>query len=121
MQRIAWAFLVALHLIPIVPLFRPAVLGRMYGVEAGGVLTPLLQHRAALFLAVAAVCLLALFDPASRRAAALVAGISMVTFLGLYAAHGAPASLRSIAIADLIGVPFLLYVIWANFLARAPQ
>lgn len=119
MQRVSWAVLVALHILPIVPLFRPALLGRMYGVEPGGVLTPLLQHRAALFLAVAAVCVLALFDPTSRRAAALVAGISMATFLILYVMHGMPASLRTIALADLIGIPALLYVIWANFGSRA--
>ena len=119
MQRIAWAFLVALHLLPIVPLFRPALLGKMYGVAPGSVMTPLLQHRAALFLAVAAVCLLALFDPASRRAAALVVGISMGTFLTLYVLHGAPAPLRTIALADVIGLPFLLYVIWTNVAAHA--
>lgn len=117
MQRIAWAFLVVLHLLPIVPLFQPALLGRLYGVEPGGVLTPLLQHRAALFLAVAVLCALAAFDPGSRRAPAIVAGISMTSFLLLYVMHGAPSSLRMIALADLIALPFLLYVLWVSLMA----
>lgn len=120
MQRIAWLFIAALHTLPVLPLLRPAMLTTLYGVPATGAPALLLRHRAALFLAVAAVSVLAAFDPASRRAAGVLAAISMGSFLALYLLEGAPPTLKTIARADLIGAPVLLYLIWDAFVRAAP-
>jgi hypothetical protein len=75
-----------------------------------------LQHRAILFAALASVCVLAAFVPGARGAAALAAGISMIGFLIVYAAAGFPeGAMRTIAIADGIGVPVLVFVVWRVF------
>lgn len=121
MQRIAWALLFCLHILPALALIRPALLARLYGVSSEGPVGLLLQHRAAMFVAIAGLCLLALFDHNSRRPAALAAATSMISFLFLYGFGGAPRSLRGIASADAIGLPALAYVIWANFLADSGQ
>jgi len=39
----------------------------------------------------------------------------MLSFLALYFANGSPSSLKQIAIADLIGLPALVYVAWRAF------
>jgi hypothetical protein len=41
--------------------------------------------------------------------------ISMLSFLVMYWLDGAPASLKSIAIADIAGLPFLSYAGWSAF------
>lgn len=116
--RLAWFGLAAIHLIPALALFRPAMIGRLYGIDPSGPLGLLLTHRAALFAAVLAVTIYAAIDPGARRAAALVTGISMIAFLVLYARAGMPAGpLRQIAIADLIGIPLLLWVTFRAFRA----
>lgn len=111
-ERICWLLLAALHAIPAAGLFRPALLTRLYGVAPGGEVFTLMQHRAALFLAVAACCLWVAFLPAGRGVAALLTGISMASFLALYLASGQPAALRTIAWADLAGLLPLAYVAW---------
>lgn len=114
-ERIAWGLLAALHLMPAVAFFHPALIARLYGVEAGGIGFALLQHRAALFGLVVVVCLAALFDPAVRRLAVVAVAISMVSFLFVYATGGQPAALRGIAIADGVGLMPLAYVAWRAF------
>ena len=89
----------------------------LYRLQPDSPLFLLMQHRAALFLAVFAACVWAAFDPESRRLASLVVGISMLTFLYLYFANGSPAALRQIAIVDLAGLPVLAL---AAFLAFRP-
>ena len=111
-ERTAWALLALIHLLPALALVRPSLIERLYGVAPGGDVFLLLHHRAALFAAVAASAAWAAFDPAARPLAALVVGISMVGFIAVYAFGGAPVGLRSIAIADLVGLPALLYVAW---------
>lgn len=110
--RICWAVLGLIHLLPALALFRPAMIGRLYGVEAGSTAFLLLHHRAALFLVVLVVCLWALARPEVRPLASVAVGISMLSFLWLYLAAGQLAALRQIAIADVIGLPFLVVAAW---------
>ena len=114
-ERIAWALLLAVHAIPALALFRPALLTRLYGVAAGETSFVLLHHRAALFVVVALVCGWAIADPAVRRLAVAAVGFSMVSFLWLYAGAGRPAALRGIAVADLAGLLPLAVVAWRAF------
>lgn len=110
--RIAWILLALLHLVPALALFRPSLLTTLYGVDPASDVGLLLRHRAALFAAVCAVAILAAFRPDARQAAVLVVGLSMVSFLVLYPLNGSPSNLRSIALADLIGLPFLAWTAW---------
>lgn len=115
----AWAALALIHASPAAVLFAPGLVNRLYGVEANGVLGVLLVHRGALFLAVLAVCLLALFDPSARRSAGVVVAISMIAFLVVYAQAGMPAGpLRTVALVDLVGLAPLA---WALFTAFRPH
>jgi hypothetical protein len=76
----------------------------------------LLQHRAALFLAVLAACAVAAFHVPSHKLATLVVAISMLTFLWLYLHGGSPERLRTIFIADLVGLAPLALVAWDAWL-----
>ena len=114
-ERLAWGLLAALHAMPALAVLRPALIAQLYRIEPGGIAFVLLQHRAALFLAVVAVCVVAVFDPSSRRVATVAVAISMVSFLLIYATNGQPAALRGIAIADAIGLLPLAYVAWRAF------
>lgn len=112
---VCWAVLGLIHLLPAVALFRPAMIGTLYGVDPGSATFLLLHHRAALFLVVLVVCVWAALRPEVRPLASMAVGISMVSFLWLYAAAGQPSALRPIAIADLGGLPFLGVVAWLAF------
>jgi len=61
------------------------------------------------------VCLWAAFDPHVRQLAAIVVALSMISFLAIYLLSDRPISLRSIAIVDATGVPFLAYAAWRAF------
>jgi hypothetical protein len=80
-------------------------------------LFPLMHHRAALFVAVFALCLWSAFDSQPRRAAVVVTGISMLSFLALYFLNDSPKPLKTIAMVDLVGIPFLFFVAWKSYLA----
>lgn len=111
--RVAWALIALLHVAPALPLFAPGLVERLYGVSSAGDAGVLLVHRGALFLAVFAAALFAIFSPESRRLASLVAAISMIGFLIVYWRAGMPAGdLRRIAIADLVGLAPLAFVLW---------
>ena len=114
-ERLAWGLLAALHVMPALALFRPALIAQLYGIEPGGIAFTLLQHRAALFLAIVAVCVVAAFDPSSRRVAAVAVAISMASFLLIWTTSGQPVALRGIAVADGIGLLPLAYVAWRAF------
>ncbi len=116
-ERIAWGLLALLHVTPAFALANPALIGRLYDVDRGDPAFLLLQHRAALFLAVVVICIWAMFDPALRRAAVIAVAISMISFLALFWIGGLPTAPRSIAIMDLIGVPVLAYVAWRAYAA----
>ena len=114
-ERICWLLLAAIHVTPALAFVRPALIVRLYGVAADAPAFLLLRHRAALFLVIVAVAVWAAFDPASRRVATVALAISMGSFVLLYATSGAPVPLRTIAIADAVGLVVLLYVGWSAF------
>ena len=107
--RVCWAVLAVIHALPALALLRPGLIQTLYGVRPGSDSFLLLQHRAALFLVIVIVCLWAMLRAEVRPLAAAAVGISMVSFLLLYWIGGAPPALRGIAIADLIGLPFLCF------------
>ncbi len=115
LQPIAWIVLAAIHAVPALALFRPASLRALYGVGPESPLFLLMRHRAALFLAIFVACAMAAFQPDARRLAAVMATISMASFLLLYAQVGAPRALRRIALVDLLGLPVLAYAVLAAF------
>jgi hypothetical protein len=117
LQKIAWLALAAVHLMPALAFFRPASLSALYGIAPDNPLFLLMHHRAALFLAVFASCLWAAFDADARRLASVVTAISMLGFLWLYWRGGAPEPLRTIALVDLAGLPFLGFASWSAFRA----
>lgn len=113
--QIAWAVLALIHFPPALAVFRPGQVRTLYGVDDAGETGLLLVHRGWLFAAVLALCILAVFSPASRLAATLVCAISMLGFLLLYVRAGRPAgALRKIAITDLAGLPALAWVIFVQ-------
>ena len=111
----AWLWLALIHLTPALALFRPALLTHLYGVASGSPLFLLMHHRAALFAGVFLACIWAAADTGPRPLAAVIAAISMLSFLGLYAAAGQPPALRTIALADLAGLPALAFVLYLAF------
>lgn len=115
LQPIAWVVLAIVHVMPAIAFVRPAMLTTLYGIQPDDRLFLLMHHRAGLFLAVFAVCLWAAWRPEARQAAGIVTTISMVTFLWLYWRSGAPAPLRTIALVDLVGMPFLAFALWGAF------
>jgi hypothetical protein len=115
--KIAWAILAAIHALPALAFFRPAMIGRLYRITSDNPLFALMQHRAALFLVIFMLCVWAAFDPGSRRVASVGVGISMLSFLFLYWSAGAPPGLKTIAMTDLVGIPFLAFVLWKAFTA----
>jgi hypothetical protein len=113
--KASWFILALIHLAPALAFFRPSLLVSLYGAEPSSVSYLLLQHRAALFVAVSVACLWAVFRPEARQLAAIIVGLSMLSFLALYIQAGLPQNLRVIAIADLIGLPFFITVAWHAF------
>jgi hypothetical protein len=102
---LAWLALVLVHTPPALATFLPALRRRMYGVDEGGALGVILTHRGVLFLAVAAVCVYAAFEFDARRAASIMAAISVLGFLVIYAGAGFPkGSLRRVALADAVAL-----------------
>lgn len=111
--RIAWLLLAALHGPPAAVAARPSLVQRLYGEDTSGTTGTLLVHRGMLFLALFVVALWAAFDPAVRRMSAVAMAISMVGFLLLVLRTGTwTGTLRSIALADLVGMIPLALVCW---------
>lgn len=114
-ERICWIILALIHAMPAFAAFRPALISRLYGVDPGADVFTLLHHRAALFLAVVVICIWAALRPDVRPLASVALGISMVSFVAIWWLAGMSPALRTIAIADLLGLPFLLYAAWQAF------
>ena len=108
---LAWLALMLVHTPPALATFTAKLRQRMYGVEEGGPLGVILTHRGVLFLAVAAVCVLAAFVPGARIAAGLVVSISVLGFLATYLLGGSPRQLRTIALMDAIALAPLALVL----------
>ncbi len=115
LERMAWGVLALIHLSPAAALFVPSLITKLYGIPAGSDAFTLLHHRAALFLVIFIGCIWAIFDPDVRRFAVVGTALSMLGFLAIYIMGGQPDALRSIAIADGIGLPFLAYAAWLAF------
>lgn len=115
MIAFCWGALAFIHVLQALALFQPALISKLYGVDAGSNTFLLLHHRAALFLVIVVICAWAMLRPETRRIATVSVGLSMVSFLVLYWLGNAPTALRSIAIADLAGLPFLAFVGWQAF------
>lgn len=101
---LAWLALVLVHTPPALATFSPQMRKRMYGVDDGGPLGPILTHRGVLFLAVASVCVFAAFNAEARVAALLVTAISVIGFLIGYVLAGSPKRLRMIALVDAVAL-----------------
>ena len=116
--RIAWIALAAVHLAPAAVLFLPALAERLYGTARAGDVGVLLVHRGALFLGLVVLLLWAAFEPAMRRAASLVAAISVIGFLAVYAHASWPdGPLRRIARTDLLALAPLAPLAWVAWRA----
>lgn len=116
--KICWALLGLIHAPPALALFRPALITKMYGVEAASPTFTLMHHRAALFLVIVLICGWAILRPEVRLLATTAVGLSMGSFVLIWWLSGSPASLRSIAVADMIGLPVLLLAGWLALQAR---
>jgi hypothetical protein len=115
LEPIAWLILAAVHAMPAIAFFRPALLTRLYRLPADNPLFLLMHHRAAMFFAVFSICIWATFDPKSRQLATIAVGISMMSFLALYWRTGSPNPLKKIARVDIMGLPVLTYAGWMAF------
>lgn len=81
----------------------------LYGqVAAEPTIRVMLQHRGAFFALVTLSTAIAVLRPQWRVPAAILAGWSMVSFLGVYLVEGSPdGPLQKIALADGIGIAVL--------------
>ena len=114
-ERFCWIVLGLIHAMPALALFKPAWITRLYGVGPGTDSFTLLHHRAALFLAVVVICVWAALRPEVRQLASVAVAISMASFVLIWWLSGMPPALRTIAVADLIGLPVLFYAAWQAF------
>jgi uncharacterized membrane protein len=114
-ERICWALLGLVHLMPALALFQPALISRMYGASPGSSMFLLLHHRAALFLVVLVICVWAMARPEVRQLASVAVAVSMVSFIVLWRGAGSPAGLRTLAVVDLVAFLPLGYAAWAAF------
>jgi hypothetical protein len=115
LEKLCYAVLALIHIIPASMLFRPQMIAKLYKAEANGPLLALVHHRAALFAVVVIACIWAMADPGVRRLAVVVIATSMLSFLAVYWHAGSPAALKSIAMADMVGLPFLAFAGWMAF------
>lgn len=112
---ICWLVLALIHLLPATALFRPSLITSLYGADPNTATFLLLHHRAALFLAILIVCAWAAWRAEVRPLASVAVAVSMLSFLWLYVAAGQPPALRTIAMADLVGLLFLAVAAWLAF------
>jgi len=120
LERICWLILgLAIHLPPFLAFFAPQLIERLYSVAADDPNFPILHHRAALFGVVMIACLWAAFDPNVRKLVTVLTALSMISFLEIFLIYGQPLSLRTIAIVDASGLPFLAYAGWKAFTAQS--
>ncbi len=116
-ERIAWGVLALVHMMPAISFFRPTMLNTLYGLEPSNPLYLLMHHRAALFLVIFVICIWCAISSTPRQLGVVAVAISMLSFLFLYFSNGSPEALRTIAIADMVGIPALLFVGWKAFSA----
>lgn len=118
LERVSWLILaIAIHLPPFIAFFMPKLLTQLYAVAPEDANFPLLHHRAALFGVITIACLWAAFDPDVRQLVSAITAVSMISFLIIFFAYDQPQSLKTIALVDGIGIPFLAYVSWTAYAA----
>ncbi|OYY90804.1 MAG: hypothetical protein B7Y45_06355 [Sphingomonas sp. 28-66-16] len=116
--RVAWLALAIIHLLPALGLISTSMRHRLYGVEPVGSFAILLSHRAFVFAAIVLASLFAVVNVQVRPAAAIAVSVSVVGFLIVYVAGGAPVgALRQVALVDCIAVP-LLILVWIDVVRR---
>ena len=116
LERMSWFVLaVAVHLPPFAALVFPSLITKLYSVDRHDPNFALLHHRAALFGVIVIVCGWAALEPEVRRLAVVVTALSMLSFLAIYLANDQPPSLKTIAVVDLAGLPFLAFAGWKAF------
>jgi hypothetical protein len=109
--KLAWLLLALIHLSPAAVFFVPDLMVRLYGLPPDGTVGLLLIHRSALFLALLFGALFAMFQPEARRVMTLIFAVSMLSYLFVYVRAGMPGgALRTIALADLMGILPLAFV-----------
>jgi len=114
--KIAWLLVALIHLMPSLSFFAPGLVEKLYGASNEGDVGVLLIHRGALFLGVLVISIIAIFAPDFRKAAVIIAAISMIGFLIVYARAGMPdGPLRKIALVDLVGLLPLAWGAWNAF------
>ena len=112
--KIAWLLLALVHASPAAVLFRPGLVGTLYGTAPEGPTGLLLTHRGATFLAIVVAAVWAAFDPSVRRLCTVLVAIAVLGFLFLYARAGMPEGpLRTIAAVDSLALAPLLLVAWS--------
>jgi hypothetical protein len=115
LTNIGWVLIALIHATPAFALFQPALLTKMYGIKPESGLFTLMHHRAGLFLVVVVICLWAMVRPEVRPMASVAVGISMASFVVIWWMAGASPALRTIAIADIVGLVILVFVGWQAF------
>ena len=113
--ELSWSVLALLHAAPALALLRPSLISSLYNCPAGGEIELLLRHRGALFAVIAGLCGGSVLRPTVRAVAAPCVALAMGSFLALFVASGAPRKLRTIAIADTAGLPFLVVALYDAF------
>lgn len=87
---------------------------------AGNDLAILLRHRALLFGILGAFILYAAFNPLYQPAAMVMAGVSMVGFVGLVLGTGGyNEALGKVLFVDVLGIVFLLAAVVLKYVGRA--
>jgi hypothetical protein len=116
-MKAGWLLLAAIHVTPAAVVIVPGLVQKLYGVDGGQDVGLLLVHRGVMFLGVVVVCVFASFRPDARPAASILAGISVLGFLVVYAAAGfPPGALRKIAMVDAVAVGPLAFVAWTAWM-----
>ena len=114
--KISWTILALIHVSPALSALKPKLIERLYGIAPQGDMGVLMTHRGFLFLAMFATCIIAIFSLESRKLASIILSISVLSFLFLYTKAGLPSGpLRKIAIADVVGLLPLAFVIWQSW------
>jgi hypothetical protein len=111
-EKLSWPLLALIHVPPASVCVAPALVRRLYGVEASSDIGILLAHRGVLFLTIVIACVIAALDVTARPLACVLVALSTIGFLVIYARAGRPTGpLQSIAMADTAALLPLLYVI----------
>ena len=95
-----------IHVLPALSGLSGSRLASLYGIEQGNdTLMTLLQHRAVLFVFVAAACIYAAHNPSARWAVLIGAVISMASFIVISFLRGTTSgALQKIIVVDAIGL-----------------